>query len=593
MIASNMAIFANSSRLVFALLLLALTASTHGCVADSPHANDDDAATDDDDAATDDDDAATDDDDSSGGPDWPPGLEVGEEIVCEDPVAGFDRFTEVTLERGIDPVVEALPNGPCAPVGGSGAVAAADLDGDGHTDLLAGNIHGFPHVFENDGTAHFIQRQVPWETSLTHGRHTYGFALNDSNGDGLPEVFVYGPGMVLFSPNLGEFNFGPWQTIHLTGYPMSCIHGVSFGDADGDGDNDLLVPRADPLSDEDSEWRPYPTAGSTDLLFENLAGTWTLESELITALGPSLSLFSFFSDLDADGTLELFVPSDRAYAEVPPSAVFRRTEDGYVDVAAEIGAQLPISGMGVGIADLNQDGLLDYCISDITSSLSCLLSDSQFGVFLEAGMALGLTASPELAPDFTAPSWAAWSIEMEDFDNDSWLDVATVSGTPSTSNSSSWPDAIWQGSEIGGGIVFEDRSAETGFDNGESNYGLVAADLASDGTLDLFVGGGQSAPRLWNNPCSDDLWVSIQLVGPPENRESLGATVRAHRQDGRIETREVTSSRGFGQTAGAIHFGLGDSELLQLVVVWPDGQVSVVHAPPSRHQLTLQHPSLL
>ena len=97
-----------------------------------------------------------------------------------------------------------------------------------------------------------------------------------------------------------------------------------------------------------------------------------------------------------DGDLDLLALSDLG----PPSAFWRNDGlvDGvvqWVDDGASLGAALEIAAMGIDSADLNRDGVLDYCISDVGPP-RCLLSDG-LGGYVEGAHALGFDIAEPIA----------------------------------------------------------------------------------------------------------------------------------------------------------------------------------------------------
>jgi len=134
------------------------------------------------------------------------------------------------------------------------------------------------------------------------------------------------------------------------------------------------------------------------------------------------------------------------------------------------------------------------------------------------------------------------------------------------------------------------RGAELGFDDPAHHYGLALADLAGDGYPELVVGPAEGRPQLWNNPCGPGAWIEVDLVGPPGNREGVGAQVTVT-SAGRSELQEMTGLRTVGQSASVLHFGLGEADRIEsLEVVWPGGHRSTARRVPTRRVVTVTHP---
>jgi hypothetical protein len=554
-------------------------------------------AGDDDDASTDDDDATGDDDDGS--PDGDAEVILGPTVTCAAPVAGFDRFTEEGGARGFDFNLqyESDPN-PCFEVLGS--VVSSDLDGDGDPDVLLHNRDGFPGLFENDGAGRFQPTPVNLPVRPTFGRSVLSFAAVDLTGDALPDVVVTGADLLLMSPNLGGLDFGPWEVLwDDPGYPRACFNTQVWGDIDRDGDLDVVLPAIDPVPDENSVL-DFTNVGkddvagvSTELLLLNDGGSFGAPIELHQGTDGSdgLSIVGFMTDRDHDGDTDLFIASDRPSPTNPPSAFFRNDGPGtpgpiLVNDAASISADLRINGMGLGSNDLNGDGQLDYCMSDVSPKLACLLSDGSGGYY-ESGAALGLTSNWALDVDPNTGEqndMSTWSVEVVDFENDGRLDVAAAAGGMI---GQPMEDVIWQGQADG---TFTDRSDDVGVGTLIEHFGMVADDFDGDGHRDLLFSGWQVQPTFWSNPCGAGGWIELKLEGPPGNTAGLGARVEADLGD-RVDIQEIHALRSLGQSSPSVHLGLGDaSSTGEVVIYWPDGLVTRIDALEANREVRVRHP---
>ena len=517
----------------------------------------------------------------------PPGVTLGEELLCEDPVEGPDRWTLVGAERGID-VVMGIGPAPEGSAAGSGA-AAVDLDLDGDLDLVFANVVGLPHVFLNDGAAHFEQVHS-WDGQLPPGRVHAGFGVVDLNGDALPDIVGLGPGAVWIFDNLGEGRFGDLRVIFEENVTLPLISTMSAGDMDGDGDLDLLLPAVQEGTGVDPDGMPI---GTPDYVLRNDGDDWTLTHALVPYDEPGYAISGTFTDQDNDGDLDLFVPYDRiGQLDASPHALYRNDgvdADGVLvvqSVAPELGMNVVNSAMGLDHADFNEDGLLDYCSTD-TGPVSCLVSSPDG--YIESGVALGL--SPAALAD--SPSWSGWSIELVDLDGDGWMD-APVPAAPPLGHAPGWdqpqPDAFFAGQPGG---TFVEVSDAIGFNDDAKHYGLVTADLDGDGWREMVVSGNDGRPELWLNRCGAGAWVAFALEAPAPNALGWGARLEIE-AGGRSWVKEVWNVKGLAQGSPRVHVGLGEIESVDsLWVRWPDGATTEATDLPVRRLITVTHPDLL
>ena len=492
-----------------------------------------------------------------------------------------------------------------------GSVVVQDLDGDGFLDILFGEYMSTPYAFRNDGTGHFSEIELGL-TVYDSARLNLGLAAVDITGDSLPELIMSGAGYVVFAENLGDFRFGQWQVIlDQPEYPRPCYNAFHLGDFDQDQDLDIFIGgldlaayEGDFVSFEMEEWK-----GSHDILMENDGGSWAVVGEFSPwGERPGLSFLQRFTDVDNDGDLDILASSDRVVPEqLPPMALWQNSaektgRDQWTDIGAETGADLPISGMGLGVHDLNQDGFLDYCFSDIQGRLPCLISDG-FGSFYEGGRQLGLEVNYETHPEIPMEwlyeseyntTWIGWGLAMTDLNNDGFLDVVTAAGvvpdggSVALSDVGYWqPDWLWEGSANGFSEVLPSQHALA---NAESHYGLVAADLEQDGHLELVIGVHGGNPLIFTNPCGQGHWLNVELVGSGLNAEGFGARVILTRNNGQQDIQEMSNLHTVSQAPSQLHFGLGAELSVQKIeVIWPDGKRSVAHNFEGDRIITIYH----
>lgn len=513
-------------------------------------------------------------------PDLGEGFEVGDEILCADPVAGIDRFTEEGEARGLTVELSPSPGPPGSPAGAP--VAADDLDGDGDLDLVFNRTVGAPYTYLNDGTGHFTEVESNWPGG-GQGSILMNQALADLNGDGLPDLALVGPGAFAVSFNLGG---GLWEEPTYFDVADEIMSTLALGDLDGDGDLDLSLPG---IQVSDNGGGGGPPEGTPDRIYLNDGGgeAWTMIYEIVPYDVGGFSISTVITDRDNDGDQDVFVPYDRVgNPGAPPNAFYRNDgldADGIpilINDAPETGTGLFMSGMGIAGTDLNEDGRMDYCMSN-TGSQICLLSSDD--LFIEVSDAYGLR--PEGLD--TSSDWSGWSLELLDLDGDGWRDMPMAGGPP-LGSSGGWlegqGDALFHGVPGGG---FEEVTSIVGWDVPRTHFGLAVGDFEGDGYVDVVISGNTGPPQYWHNPCGAGAWTEVELVGAGENTGGFGAqlTVEA---GGRTHVDELWNLRSLGQSPSRFYVGLGDVEVIdRLTLRWPDGTLAEATDVPVRRKITI------
>jgi hypothetical protein len=195
------------------------------------------------------------------------------------------------------------------------APAFADFNGDGHLDLLLGNLSSEAEFFINKGTGEFtFNFDTTVLSTIYDGSHiangTYP-AFVELDGDDKLEIVISGYGGILYYQNKGTISNPVWLKNDFVFADVNSQIGTdakpAFADLDGDGDLDLVVGIGESLFGG-------PTAGVT-LGFRNTGDStspnFVLDNSLVTGI-PDIGLNSYptFIDLDNDGDYDLLLGRD-------------------------------------------------------------------------------------------------------------------------------------------------------------------------------------------------------------------------------------------------------------------------------------------
>ena len=489
----------------------------------------------------------------------------------------------------------------------AGGVALFDYDGDGGLDLYFAN--GCPMepgaspprnaLYRNTGGGTFLD--VSKGSGVDDPGMSLGVCAADVDGDGRTDLYVtnLGPNRLYLNRGGGTFE-DVAAAAGVAGASMDT--GCAFFDMDADGDLDLYV--ASYVIDEQTEhapamlrgspayWPPLSYEAAHDHLFENRGGLRFIdvsEKSGIREVETSAGLGVIAADFNGDGHMDLYVAND-----ISPNFMFhgdgtgKFTEVGFLNGTAFGDEGDPLGSMGVDAADYDGDGRLDLVVTNYQFQPNNLYRALGGDEYEERAFLVGMAA--ESLPE------VSWGVAFADLDHDGREDLFVANGhlnphAREINDSSSYAqkNRVFQNL----GTRFRDMSREWGPALAVSRVsrGTACGDLDNDGDLDIVVSNiGEPAEVLRNDMVSPSNWSMVELVGSKENRSAIGARVTltcgAQRQ-----TRERRSSASYLSAGGPrLHFGLGAADRIHsLHVRWPDGTEQVHQDLPVRRRLTLRH----
>jgi hypothetical protein len=293
----------------------------------------------------------------------------------------------------------------------------------------------------------------------------------------------------------------------------------------------------------------------------------------------------------------------------------------------EVGAQTgigfaPKSGMNVAFGDVLNGGRFAIYVSNI-SEQGILIQGNNLWVPREGTANEGLRFD-NLAGDFGV-ELGGWSFgaQFGDLNNDGnldlfvtngyisldknrsyWYDFAKVAGGNSSiiADAMNWP-AI-DGRSLGGYQTkrvwlndgagrFAEAAQAVGVTETYDGRAVALADLWNRGVLDVIVA-NQNGPLLVykNTVKPENAWIEFELEGTTSNRSAIGAQVTLYWGD-RRQLQEVSGGSGFAaQNQRRLHFGLGQSERVEKVVIrWPSGKTQTIDQPAARRLHKLKEPA--
>ena len=329
---------------------------------------------------------------------------------------------------------------------------------------------------------------------------------------------------------------------------------------------------------------PVGLPGEPDTLYRNNGdGTFTDVTEAAGVHGPDYYGFGVvFADLNDDGWPDIYVANDSE-----PNFLFSNngdgtfSEDGLVAGVALSATGREQAGMGVDDGDYDGNGRLDLIVTHFSGDYTTLYENSDAGFFSDVSSAAGI--APPTLP------YLGWGVGLVDIDNDGLLDIFVANGhvVPEVDQQGLTTTYLQRNQlfhnqgdtrfrdvtdEVGGGLLVE-----------KSTRGAAFGDYDNDGDIDVLLINLNDRPTLLRNDTAGGRhWVTLRLAGTESNRDGIGAKVTVE-AGGRTQTAEVRSGSSYlSHNDMRVHFGLGGSNrVTKLEIRWPSGLVETVAALPA------------
>lgn len=451
----------------------------------------------------------------------------------------------------------------------------ADFDSDGMTDVLVYYWGRPPARFTNRGDWDFAVSDVVETGGSARDWYSNTAHIADLNGDGLLDVFV------------GNYFADDTELLNTKSDRRVSMHS-SFSRAYNGGMNRILLQRAD---------APGEFELAQDIFDQRVGQGWTLASAS--------------ADLSGDLLPELFVANDFG----PDQMFFNKSVDGklileprepegkgfFEPLSHGLGRDL-FKGMGVTIADLNEDEKLDIVVSNITQRWGLFETQMLFLNSGSEGQPLEFSNASERLG--AARTGFSWDNKVADLDNDGvpeilqatgfvrgkiarWPEIQELALANDTlvSNPDNWPN-LAQG-DISGEAprillsrqdidsAFQNVASASGIEDVGMTRGIALADIDADGDLDWIEANHFADSRLVVNECEAcGAFVGLRLLrvrgqAQPESLDGLqpakevggstaiGAVVSLEMPTAKRKIGYVDGGNGHsGQQSSDIHFGV-------------------------------------
>lgn len=273
-------------------------------------------------------------------------------------------FTRIeATQRGIDKPLEFSFADMWPPFWEGRSLSAGDIDRDGDLDLVIASTEVGLYAYENDGAGQFSRLALPM--GPLQDLPVFNAALVDFDNDGWLDLFVatYRQGNFLVHGSAdGLDTANPQPVTNRADAVLSLA--LSFGDVDRDGDLDVA------LGNWAAGWyRRVPGEESRNRILWNNQGQLTGEHYLDLPAIPGETLSLLLSDIDNNGTLDLWAGND---FEIPDAIYLGDGAGGFAQITYQDGLipQTTTTTMAVKSADLSGDGTPEVYLAQIAGRSS-------------------------------------------------------------------------------------------------------------------------------------------------------------------------------------------------------------------------------
>lgn len=539
-----------------------------------------------------------------------------------------------------------------------GGVAIGDVNNDGLPDIYLTANMGPNKLYLNKGDFEFedisesagVIGNKPWST---------GVVMVDINNDGLLDIYVSNAGNMegnnhdndLYINN-GDLTFTEKAEDYNLAKTGFSTH-ATFFDFDKDGDLDVYILNNSniPVSSlgyaeqrdvraQDWEGVPLIFRGVGDMLLRNDNGKFVDVSEKAGIYGSLIGfgLGVMITDFNGDLYPDIYVSNDFYERDY----LYINNRDGtFTEEIKNWTSHLSLSAMGVDIADLNNDGLVDIFITDMLPEgdqrVKSVMEFEGYDVFklkqskdfyqqyiqntLQLNNGNGSFSEIAYYSGVAATDWS-WAGLFIDMDNDGLRDIYVTNGINhdltdldfvdffaneiiqkmALTGKKESIDSIINKMPIkpqsnyayrnNGDITFENASKKWGLEIPSFSNGVAYADLDNDGDLDLVVNNVNMEAFIYRNNAekiTDNNYIRLKFEGGEKNRFAIGAQVMLYYGETQI-LQELMPSRGFQSSMDyTMAIGIGKTAIIDsLRVIWSNNRTQKLENVASGQTITLK-----
>lgn len=441
--------------------------------------------------------------------------------------------------------------------GNNFGVAIGDVNVDGYDDIYITRRGEANLLYINQGNFTFEEKAEVY--GLDHSGENQASLWIDYDNDGDLDLFMVnneGPNQ-FYENDQGVFTN---ETFNLGLSKSGFVKSVNAVDYDNDGFLDIYVS--------------YFL--KQNVLYKNFDGEYFLDVTVAAGIddqGPSMG--SVFFDYDNDGDQDLYQVHDGNVANL----LYQNQGDGsFIDVSATSKSDYAGFGMGVDAGDVNNDGYLDLYITNLEENT--LLINQKDGTFEDLS---SITKVDDIG--------MGWGTFLFDCNNDGHQDIYVANES----------DFGVQGYDVLknilyknlGNLIFDHDSYNGGIQNTFGSYGAAYSDFDQDGLLDFVVANqGTEGNQIFHNISESNNYISFSLIGKKSNAQAIGAKIEVFAGGQQFVRERKAGSSWISQSGSLLHFGLGNANDIDSVVIsWPSGIRQVLESYSLNSRNIISEPS--
>lgn len=485
----------------------------------------------------------------------------------------------------------------------TGAVFA-DVNGNGHLDLLVTTMDSQNALYLNDGQGNFTLQE---NSGLGKARGSMTMALADINGDDYPDLYVV---------NYREINvidkFDPQDLV----WENTVVDGELIPPYD---DYFTIIDRGEGFPPERHE------IGRQDELYINngdgsFQKTETPEDIFRDQNGDPLGIYpdwglsAKFHDLNDDGYQDLYVSNDFW----TPDRVWINQGDGTFRAIDSLAIRnSSYYSMTVDFSDISRNGYTDIFTVEMlndrhsdrlrkrlpTEPIPLLPGEythrpryNRNSLYLNRGD--HTYAEISYYSGLEASNWS-WTTRFLDIDLDGYEDLLINNGFAYDFQDMDSQQQLYNNLVETGGAersyiedfiqlkqqnriyrnngdhTFSEMSDDWGFTEQDISLGMALADLNGDGTQDVVISRMNDEPALYKNIAAGNR-IAVRLKGKAPNTQAIGAKLTLYGGPVAHQTKQIFSGGDYlsGSDPMTVFGASSGKESHSLIIIWPDGTES-------------------